>query len=185
MRVFAAVFPPDEAVDDLARVVEPIQQARTDLAWTVPPLWHLTLSYFGNITQVDQVLLNRAVADFVQGRRALRVRLAGAGAFPEPQTAQTLWAGLECPGNALGDLSRELILSLSHFGWMLDRRAFRTYLALAQAPNPTDLSPAVDQLADYSGPYWNLPAIAVVWSRVGEGDRPFYELLGEHPFLSA
>lgn len=182
MRVFTAIFPPEEAVDGLARRVEPVQRTRPDLHWTVPALWHLTVAFVGNITHADSVLLNRAVAEFVLNRSALRVRIAGAGAFPDPAAAQTLWAGVECTGNALGDMSRELISSMQHFGWILDRRAFQAHVTLARAGRPQDLSGAVEQLSDYLGPFWDVPSLAVVWSRQSEGGEPYYELLGEHPF---
>ncbi len=184
MRVFTAIFPPDEAVDDLARVVEPVQRSTPELRWTVPALWHLTLAFFGNITQPDSVLLNRAVEGFSEGRSALRVRLAGAGAFPEPAAARTLWAGVDCPDDALGDLSRDLIASVQHFGWMLDRRSFRPHLTLAQTKEPRQLICPVEQLSGYRGPFWSVPSLAVVWSRQSEDGDPYYELLGEHHFAA-
>lgn len=184
MRVFTAVFPPDEAVDDLASTVEPVQRAHPDLRWTVPALWHLTLAFFGNITHQDSLLLNRAVGEFVQGRSAVPTRLAGAGAFPDPAAAHTLWAGVACPDNDLGALSRELITSVQHFGWTLDRRAFQPHLTLARARGPQDVSGAVEQLSGYHGPFWEVPSLAVVWSRQSEDGEPYYELLGEHLFLT-
>ena len=184
MRVFTAIFPPDEAVDDLAHLVEPLKHTHPHLRWTVGPLWHLTLAFFGNITQSDSLLLNRAVEEFVQGRSALRVRLAGGGAFPDPASAEVLWAGVDCPGGALGDLSRELIASVHHFGWILDRRAFQPHLTLARTGGPQDVSGPVEQLSGYCGPFWSVPSIAVVWSRQGEDGELLYELLGEHPFPS-
>ena len=183
MRVFTAIFPPEEAVDDLARRVEPVQRAQPDLRWTLPPLWHLTLAFFGDITESDSVLQNEAVETFVAERQALRVRVAGAGAFPEPAAAQILWAGVEAPRDALADVSRQLIASVLHFGWILDRRSFRAHVTLARTRPERDLSAAVEQLADYRGPTWTVPSIAVVWSRRGPDGEPLYELLGEHPFL--
>ena len=182
MRVFTAIFPPEEAVDHLARRVEPVRRARPELRWMPHPLWHLTLAFFGNITESDSVLLNEAVETFVAERQALRVRLAGAGAFPDPAAGEILWAGVDAPGHALADMSRELIGSVQHFGWILDRRSFRAHVTLARSRPARDLSGAVDQLADYQGQMWTVPSIAVVWSRRGPDGEPLYELSGEHPF---
>ena len=185
MRVFAAIFPPDDAVDDLAHIVEPLQDMYPDLRWTQPPLWHLTLAFFGYITQADQVHLNRAVANFVAEREAFQVRLVGSGTFPEPNVAQTLWAGVDSHADALLKLSDELMTSVQHFGWILDRRSFRAHMTLARARPGQDLSPLVHRLADYSGPFWDVPSIAVVWARQAEDGEPLYELLGEHTFPPA
>jgi 2'-5' RNA ligase len=182
VRVFTAIFPPEDVVDHLAQRVEPVQRAHPELRWTLPPLWHLTLAFFGNITESDSVLLNDAVQTFVAEREALQVRLAGAGAFPEPEAAEILWAGVDAPGHALADMSRELIASVLHFGWLLDRRSFRAHVTLARSRPERDLSAAVEQLADYRGPMWTVPSIAVVWSRRGPDGEPLYELLCEHPF---
>ena len=184
MRVFTAIFPPEEAVDDLARFVEPVQRAHPDLRWTAPPLWHLTLAYLGNITESDSVLLGQHLTGFVAQRPALRVRLAGAGAFPDPAAAHTLWTGVDGPGTALADLSRELIESVLHFGWILDRRSFQAHVTLARSRADQNLSSAVAQLADYRGPFWNVPSLAVVWSRQSPDGEPYYQLLGEHPFAA-
>jgi len=182
VRVFTAIFPPEQAVDDLARIVEPVQRANPELRWTPPQLWHLTLAFLGNITEVDSRLLNQHMREFVAQRAALRVRLAGAGAFPEPAAAQTLWVGMDAPGFALADLSRELIGSVLHFGWILDRRSFQPHVTLARSRTEQNVTSAVEELADYRGPYWDVPSIAVVWSRQRPNGEPFYELLGEHPF---
>ena len=182
VRVFAAIFPPDDAVDDLAEITVPMQQMYPDLRWAQPPLWHLTLAYFGNITQADQGQLNRAVASFVAERETLRVRLVGAGTFSEPNVAQTLWAGVDSQQDALLHLSGDLVTAVQHFGWTLDRRSFRAHLTLARAQPGRDLLPLVDQLSDYTGPFWDVPSIAVVWARQAEDGEPVYELLGEHTF---
>jgi len=182
VRVFTAIFPPEGAVDDLARFVEPVQRANPDLRWTAPPLWHLTLAFLGNITESDSVLLNEHLPGFLAQRPPLRVRLAGAGAFPDPAAAHTLWAGMDGPGTALADLSRELIGSVLHFGWILDRRSFQAHVTLARSPSVRDFGRAVAQLSAYRGPFWSVPSLAVVWSRQTPGGEPHYQLLGEHPF---
>ena len=45
MRLFAAVVPPPEAIEDLAAFLEPREEAGPDLRWTTPEQWHLTLAF--------------------------------------------------------------------------------------------------------------------------------------------
>lgn len=182
MRVFAAVFPPEKAVEDLARMVEPVQRGHLELRWTVPALWHLTLAFFADITRPESELLDRAVGELVRHRSALQVRLADAGAFPAPAAAQTLWAGVDCPDNGLGALSRDLIASVPQLPRTPQRRAFRPHLTLARARRPQDMAAVVEQLSGYRGPSWSALSLAVVWSHRSDDRKPSYDVLGEHPF---
>jgi len=184
VRVFAAIFPPDQAVVDLARVVEPVRRTEPELRWTAPARWHLTLAHFGNITEDDAARLNATVATLAQ-RPALRVRLAGAGAFPVATSAQILWTGVDCPGEALRGLSSDLLAAVQRFGWTTDRRVFQAHVTLARCRSRTDLRPAVAALSGYRGPAWPVPSIAVVWSRPAAAGEPDYNVLAEHHFCDA
>ena len=98
-RMFVAVVPPEAAVEDLDEFLS----VRRDAAprpgerwrWAPPEQWHLTLAFMEDVP-------DRAIDDLVDrlaataGRQqAFPTRVAGGGAFPHPDAARVLWAGLE------------------------------------------------------------------------------------------
>ena len=94
MRLFAAIVPPDEVLEDLEEFLAPRREA-AEFRWTVPEQWHLTLAFMPAVA-------DRRLDDLVErltraGRRRtpFGLRVAGGGAFPNPGRARVLWAGLE------------------------------------------------------------------------------------------
>ena len=49
MRIFAAVVPPETALDDLAEFLDPRRDAGPDLRWTDPSLWHVTAAFMADV----------------------------------------------------------------------------------------------------------------------------------------
>ena len=47
MRLFVAVTPPPEALDELRSATADMRSARSELRWTRPDQWHLTLAFLG------------------------------------------------------------------------------------------------------------------------------------------
>jgi 2'-5' RNA ligase len=182
MRVFSALFPPDEVVEEFSRVVAPLQRHYPELEWTPPPLWHMTLTYFGNLSLEDSRRLGHAMDTFAQERSPFQVRIDGAGATPNPQEGETLFAKLEAADNALLDLYLAGITAVQGFGWVLDRRRYRPHFPLARAEQPFNLTELVGAVGEYQSSVWEASSVAIVWARPGDDGRPYYELLGEHEF---
>ena len=53
MRLFVALVPPVEAIDDLDRAVAPVRAARPELRWIPTERWHLTLAFYGEVAEGD------------------------------------------------------------------------------------------------------------------------------------
>ena len=51
MRLFVGLVPPPAALDDLDAVCAPFRLVRDDLRWTSRELWHLTLAFFGEVSE--------------------------------------------------------------------------------------------------------------------------------------
>ena len=183
MRVFSALFPPDEVVEDFARAVAPLQRAFPGLDWAPPLLWHMRLSFFGNLSHEDSARLSRVLDVFGREQAPFQVCIDGAGATPELTEGQTLYAKLETPDNALLDLYLGSIAAVQSFGWVLDRRSFRPSLPLAHSERPVDFSELVQRVSEYQSKVWEVTSIATVWARPGDDGMPYFELLGEHLLL--
>ena len=90
IRVFAALFPSDEAKEHLVTALRPIRDfSRQEIRWTDPDNWHLTLAFYGD--QPNEASAIRAhLVQIAAFRPPLSLHLSGAGAFEN----RTLWTGV-------------------------------------------------------------------------------------------
>ncbi len=178
MRLFVAVPLPAEVITHLEAVVGPLRDDA--LRWTLPDSWHLTLAFYGEVTdgRVDDLTarLERA------GRRhpSMSLHLAGAGRFG----GRALWVG--CTGDTAA--MRRFAASAAAAGRRVgaaaeEARRLRAHVTLARAPKPVDLRPYVSALGSYHGPQWTADAVALVRSHLGGGEnrRARYETLSRYP----
>ena len=90
IRVFAALFPSDEAKEHLVTALRPIRDfSRQEIRWTDPDNWHLTLAFYGDQPN-DAAAIRAHLAQIVAFQSPLNLHLAGAGAFEN----RTLWTGV-------------------------------------------------------------------------------------------
>lgn len=191
MRLFAAIYPPPEAVDDIvaqagrlrigaaaANGVNVRLAARANL--------HVTIAFLGEVGEdrlpVVRGTLERAVANW--GRSGLRLRLGGGGRFGRGRFT-VLWVGLTGELDALDRLARATRRELRRARLPYDRRPFRPHLTLARPGDRvdrTDIEEDVRTLDGYLGPSW--PATELVLVRSHLGPRPSYDRLDSWPLTA-
>lgn len=148
MRLFAAIVPPGDALDELAAAVDRARPPSQDFVrWTDRGMWHLTLAFYG-----DDDLDRRAswLAERVPGHAPLRLAVSGAGAF-----TGVLWAGI---AGDLGELG-----SLAGAVGGAEDRPYHAHLTLArwkQRRRPQVTREVQQALAGFRGQAW--PAAEVV-----------------------
>src|SRR3954453_22440304 len=183
MRMFVAVIPPEEVLEDLAEFLAPRQEAERGLRWTVAEQWHLTLAFMAEVADrhLDdlQSRLERAGAR----RTPFEVALAGGGAFPNPARAKVLYAGVEPaePGGAGGPQRRARgpRAAATKAGAEAEGGRFHPHITLARLGRPVEVTRWLRVLETYRGPAWRVREIALIASHLGEGPRrrPRYELV--------
>ncbi|MGN0065942.1 MAG: RNA 2',3'-cyclic phosphodiesterase [Nocardioides sp.] len=186
MRCFVAAIPPDDALDDLDRFLEPRRDA-APFRWTAPEQVHLTFAFLGEVAEYQLDELGERLARAAARRRPVDVRIAGGGAFPHVAGARVLWAGLELAEEAgaleLRRAAEGARAAANRTGVVVDGQRFRPHLTVARCGRPTELTRWVQLLDAYRGPAWRVGALALVESHLGEGPRgrPRYEVLEEYP----
>ena len=93
-RLFTAVLPPADLVEELDHFLTPRRQAEPRLRWTRPEGWHLTTAFMASVTDDGVDRLTEALTDVAARTPAFRLRLGGGGAFPWPRETKVLWMGV-------------------------------------------------------------------------------------------
>ena len=156
MRLFVAVYPPAEAIADLAAV------------WTAPPgvrpmpvaQWHLTLAFLGEVA--DDAHVQAGLAATAARHAPLRLQLTGGGAFPRQGV---LWVGLGGELDRLSRLADDVHAACRSAGVALADRPYRPHLTVGRGrPHAPG-----DVLSSYAGPVWTAERLVLVRSELGRG----------------
>ena len=183
MRMFVALVPPEEAVEDLEEFLAPRREAGA-FRWARPEQFHVTLAFLAEVAdrQLDDLVERLARAG--KRRTAFPTRIAGGGAFPNAGRARVLWAGLDLDETGRTELTRLATgarAAASKAGIAVDGQRFKPHVTLARLGRPAEVSKWVRLLDAYRGPAWTADRIALIASYLGEGPggRPRYETVAD------
>jgi 2'-5' RNA ligase len=199
LRLFVALYPSPEALDDIIEQVGRLRigevaAAGTNVRLAARENCHVTLAFLGDVDDARlpdvQAALGAAaatwrrpagVAGAASGTGPPRLRLGGGGRFGRGRFT-VLWVGLVGDIDALRAVSRATRRELRRGRLPYDRRPYRPHLTLAR---PGDRVPREaldadrDTLNGYLGPSW--PATEMVLMRSHLGPRPIYHRLAAWP----
>jgi 2'-5' RNA ligase len=175
MRLFVAVTPPPEAIDELRSATARLHSAGPKLRWTRPEQWHLTLAFLGEVADAARADLTVRLGRTAARHPPVRLALQGAGRFGD----RVLWTRVVGDVAALRQLAASVGAAARRAGLVLDDRPYRPHLTLARGREGADLRPAVDALAGFAGSAWTAAELHLVRSRLAAGpDRTSrYELV--------
>jgi RNA 2',3'-cyclic 3'-phosphodiesterase len=185
VRLFIAIAPPPEVLDDLESRVTPLRAAWPALRWTGRPAWHLTLAFLGEVGEDAAAALGPRLERAAHRHRSLSLRFTGAGAFPAAGRARVLWTGIGGDREALTALARSVAAGARRAGAPPpdEGRRFRPHLTLARCREPASIADLVGALAGYDGTPWTAGEIHLIRSQLG-GAAPEYETQGTWPLRS-
>jgi RNA 2',3'-cyclic 3'-phosphodiesterase len=154
VRLFIAVWPPDEIVDRLRALARP---EHPEVRWTLPEQWHVTLRFLGEVDAAPPLPSSWPAAEAVLGpvsrrldRHVLAVPVAG---------LDGLAAAVAVAGEG-------------------DRRRFTGHLTLARARGRASIPPSLAG-APVEG-RWPVDEVTMVRSHLGRGPAR-YEILERTP----
>jgi len=178
MRLFVGLAPSAAALDDLDAACAPLRTGRGDLRWTSRQLWHITVSFLGEVSEESLPGLLSRLERAARRHQAFGLSLAGAGAFPSPARANVLWGGLSGDRKTLGELAMSVGAGARRAGAPPpdEGRRYRPHVTLARCRVPVDVRSIVDALSGYQGPAWAVEEIFLIRSTLG--GHPRYETLG-------
>ena len=133
-RVFCAIEIPENIRQRIAQHAQQLHEALPDVqaSWTKPDNIHLTLKFFGNISQQQVLRASQAAARAVEGLRSSTIHIEGAGSFPPRGPAKVLWIGISDPAGTLIQLQQKFDSECEREGFPKEARAFHPHLTVAR-----------------------------------------------------
>ncbi|MDN4172017.1 RNA 2',3'-cyclic phosphodiesterase [Nocardioides sp. SOB77] len=185
MRLFAALVPPEEAVEHLDGFLEARREAGP-FRWAGAEQLHLTLAFYADVPDRSLDELVERLGAAARRRTPFVARVAGGGAFPDVARARVLWAGLdtdETGAEQLEALAQGCRNAAARTGVPVDGQRFRPHVTLARLGRPAEVTRWVRLLDGYAGPSWTADRVTLVESHLGEGPRrrPRYEVVADLP----
>jgi 2'-5' RNA ligase len=181
-RMFVAAVPPDLVVEDLEDFLSVRREADRELRWTTSEQWHLTLAFLPAVRDAAYDDLVERLAGAVRKRTPLTIAFTGGGAFPDPDRAKVLWAGVDVGDrDELDRLATGCRSAALKAGVEVPGERFRPHLTLARSGWPFTATRWLRVLDAYAGPTFTLDRVALIASHLGEGARrrPRYEVREE------
>ncbi|MFJ2016839.1 RNA 2',3'-cyclic phosphodiesterase [Streptomyces nodosus] len=180
MRLFAAVVPPPEAIDELAVAVHGLERmpGAGGLRWTGRPAWHFTLAFYGEVAEEVVPELSERLARAARHSEPFPVALCGGGHFG----GRALWVGASGDLEALRLLADRAESAGRRAGLeMGEHRGYRAHLTLARSRGSANLRPYAAALDPFAGGAWTVGELHLVRSRLPvsgvPGEQPRYETL--------
>ena len=158
MRLCVALYPPPDALADLAAAWAPPAGVRP----APVEQWHLTLAFLGEVR--DDTPVQSGLREVADRHQPLRLRLAGGGTFARQGV---VWAGLDGDLEALRRLAADVQEACRAAGTSLPDKPFRAHLTLGRARTRAPVDAAA--LASYAGPEWEADRVVLVRSVLGRG----------------
>ncbi|MFI1719018.1 RNA 2',3'-cyclic phosphodiesterase [Streptomyces litmocidini] len=185
MRLFAAVVPPPERLDELGRVVDRLRRlpGADGIRWTSRPGWHFTLAFMGEVDEELLPELRVRLGRAAHRTQAFPLRLHGGGHFGR----RALWAGAAGDLDELRLLAERADAAARRAGVpMEEHRRYQAHLTVGRAKGEgVSLRPFVDELGSFEGERWSVAELALVRSNLPVsgvvGEQPRYETVDAWP----
>ncbi|MGR8009939.1 RNA 2',3'-cyclic phosphodiesterase [Streptomyces hypolithicus] len=186
MRLFAAVLPPAEAIDELAVAVDRLHTlpGADGLRWTGHDGWHFTLAFMGEVADELVPDLKERLGRAAARQAPFSLRIHAGGRFGQ----RALWAGAAGGIDAMRRLAERADAAARRAGVaMEEHHAYKAHLTIARSRpgHETDCRPYVDALGAFEGAPWTVGELALVRSHPPtagvRGAQPRYATVGSWP----
>ncbi|MDO4784651.1 MAG: RNA 2',3'-cyclic phosphodiesterase [Propionibacteriaceae bacterium] len=181
-RLFSAVLPPPEVVDEIDGFLAPRRGSDDRLRWAPPIGWHLTTSFMASVEASHIDDLSARLTDAAARTRPFRVRVAGTRCFPGVWRARVLALDVAAGGAELGALARRCRNAANRAGVAVDGAPFTGHLTLARARRPIEATKWLRVLDSFPGTEWLASEVVLVESHLSDPGRR-YEVVSRYPFL--
>src|SRR3974390_2685548 len=93
IRAFLAIDLPASLRPILSWAQEELKKSGADIKWVPVGNIHITLKFFGNITETQVTDISEAVTALAANQAPFTLTVTDAGAFPNPKNPRVVWLG--------------------------------------------------------------------------------------------
>jgi 2'-5' RNA ligase len=132
LRSFLAV-PVDPAVlENLGSAVARIKPDLKEIRFVRTNNLHITLRFFGNITENDVEEIKRRINSVISGYKIFKIKIKSISAFPNMKNPRIIWAGIQDESGKLKFMAENLNRLLSGIGEKEEDRGFKAHLTIGR-----------------------------------------------------
>lgn len=171
-RLFFAVPLPNPTKAPIEALLPEISRAVPDARIAAAAGWHLTLAFLGQVRPESAADVVKVGETAVAGLSPARLRLEGAGGFPNMRRARVLWTGVAGDVDVLASLAATLAAESRRVGLRFEERELHPHLTLARLNRPAPLpEPIVQRIAEAAAtsPPWQARELCCYRSTLSRG----------------
>jgi 2'-5' RNA ligase len=136
VRAFLAIDLPDSLRGEIGKIQDRLRPHVSGIRWTRPEGIHLTLKFFGDISEDEIETLSRVIENATGGVPPFSLRLGTPGAFPGTRRPRVLWIGVDGDVASLVKLQQEIERDLETGGFRMEGRPYRPHLTMGRFRDP-------------------------------------------------
>jgi len=167
LRIFLAVFPPEEVQSAAYRVIESLRAPNDGVSWVKRENLHYTMRFIGDVGEDGARRVAEAADEAAAKHAAFDAELGGAGAFPNARRPRVVWIGMARGGPELEAVARDLDASLARRGFGKPDHPFRAHLTIGRVRDAReDWTPRLAGAAADGAKTFRIAKISVVRSQL-------------------
>jgi 2'-5' RNA ligase len=156
IRAFLAIDLPASLRPVLSWAQEELKKCGADVKWVPVGNIHITLKFFGNITDVQVQDITEAVTAIAAGQELFSLKVTDAGAFPSPKHPRVVWLGVGGDLSVVRDFHRRLENAFAALGFPPEDRPFSPHLTLGRVKSASGRAALTRCLANLPSPDYAL-----------------------------
>ncbi len=151
-RAFTAIVVDDATRESLGRCQDELRALKSDVRWTSPAGFHVTLQFLGTIDAARRNAYENAMRGALDDMDAFRFRVEGLGCFPDRRKPRVLWAGVTVGAEAITTIHERLDRAFEPLGHEPERRPFHPHVTIGRLRGPRGLPELRERLVRMLGP---------------------------------
>jgi 2'-5' RNA ligase len=185
IRAFLAIDIPPEILNDITHIQSRLRIALQGMIrWVRPEGIHLTLKFFGDISESDITRISQVIGAHVNGIRPFALDVKTLGVFPDMNRPRILWLGISGDVDPLIRFQKSMDQKLHGCGFTKKERPFRPHLTIArikESKGLIDLVKIIEKNDNYKAGHFDAGGLNLYRSQLTPRGA-IYTKLADFPF---